>query len=169
VKISMQSVIAFASLLVSAAGVYFGVALARDLPPFDDPDTPDVDDCPPFETLVVRPLAEDDGTKVAVEWIASGGCEPFSGTLSRAYVDPPSQPEIIPVSGSFGRERDIPPCREGEWELEYVLELRDGVDVLRTGRAKYAIEWESCLPGIKPILTPIFAPVFYRSSPTPRQ
>jgi hypothetical protein len=164
VKVSRQKVIALAGLLVSAAGIYFGVAVAWDLPPFDESsaDSSDRDTyqaCPPLEPPSLEISVEEVAVglsdrvtyEVTVEWAVSGGCEPIRGILTREYLDLPWDPEVVnSIWSRAGSLLDEQWCRDGKRHLvEYVLTLRDAANQRETVKATQRIPSAKC-----PVVTP---------------
>lgn len=164
-KLSRQKVIALAGLLVSAAGVYFGVAVARDLPPFDESSADSSDrntsqPCPPLETPsleisveeVTVGLTDDVDYEVTVEWAVSGGCEPIRGIITRTYLDPLPDSRIFSIWTRSGSVLEEPRCRDGKRHLvEYVLTLRDAANQRETVKATQWIPSTKC-----PVVIPLY-------------
>jgi hypothetical protein len=153
-----------------AAGICFGVAVAWELPPFEPSSatpspTPEVTPAESTPEQALCPRLERPGLKVSidevttgpsnyvtyevtVEWMASGGCEPIRGILTRDYLDPPPDRKIYSIWSRAGSLLDKPRCREGRRKLEYVLTLVDAANQRETVKATRSITWPECPSGV---------------------
>lgn len=82
---------------------------------------------------------------VSVTWRSTGGCAPYSGTISAQYIPfygtPTSRSGPIPISSQSGNTSDAPP--QGCWStITYTLNLKD-----RTGSAVTASSSTRYCPG----------------------
>ncbi|HVN54450.1 MAG TPA: hypothetical protein VMT46_08975 [Anaerolineaceae bacterium] len=61
-----------------------------------------------------------------VSWSATGGCAPFSGTLTSKYTDQSSPYHTYQVTSRSGTVPDDPPVRcEGTFNIQYTINLKD--------------------------------------------
>ena len=66
------------------------------------------------------------GNQVSVAWGSTGGCSPYSGTLTARYTDQELPYAIYSVEAQTGKLTDKPPSRcEGRLTIEYALVLSD--------------------------------------------
>jgi len=116
--------------------------LARNLD-IPVPPTPAPTPCPALANLSLRTSVDTITSQVTATWTSSGGCPPFSGTLTARYTDQPPPPyKTYTVATQADKQTDIPPLRcEGNFTIQYEIILAD-----RTGQKASASTTASVKP-----------------------
>ncbi len=96
--------------------------------------------CPDLTSSLDAVVGSDN--KVTVIWESTGGCPPFTGTISAQYIDQESPYATYKLTTGAGKLIDAPPLRcEGNFTILYLLYLYDSSGQTAINSAQRTINW----------------------------
>ena len=97
--------------------------------------------CPKFTNASLSAVVDSRTNEVALTWSSSGGCGPWTGTLTAKY-SAGGDPWSYDVKGQSGKQTDKPPVRcEGSFEIQYALKLSDSSGQSVTANTTAKVVW----------------------------